>query len=49
MTIDLSKLLSLKTPASGAAKVGESPPRSHQKLIMGSDTFAKGVGHHASA
>lgn len=23
MTIDLSKLLSLKTPASGAAKVGE--------------------------
>ena len=26
MTIDLSKLLSLKTPASGAAKVGESAP-----------------------
>lgn len=29
MTIDLSKLLSLKTPASGAAKVGvEFPPAS---------------------
>lgn len=26
MTIDLSKLLSLKIPASGAAKVGETPP-----------------------
>jgi hypothetical protein len=25
MTIDLSKLLSLKTPASGAAKVGLEP------------------------
>lgn len=26
MTIDLSKLLSLKTPSSGAAKVGSEPP-----------------------
>ena len=35
MTIDLSKLLSLKTPASGAAKVGEAVRRSNQQLIIG--------------
>lgn len=38
-----------ENPSFRRSQSGRDSRRSNQQLIMGSDTFAKGVGHHASA